>query len=232
MGKLTKVAILLLSLLFLFSCASTEKSEESEASATEERRKDAVALLSFDMFSSVEDWEMDTSVLSSSLPSSFTVYSDYVPSYGELELKYVSSISRISEEAVRTSLPLLATYASSLIDEPEKYISDDDSFTSELKNISLEEEVEGIVLSALKEHSAEINESFLQVKRVFDEIRTAYANLSKVEKGVALPEASGMDFNVAAHLVSESFFTNLGSLERTLKNTPASSDSLYAVFWE
>ena len=230
MGKLTKVAILLLSLLFLFSCASTEKSEESEASATEERRKDAVALLSFDMFSSVEDWEMDTSVLSSSLPSSFTVYSDYVPSYGELELKYVSSISRLSE-AVRTSLPLLATYASSLIDEPEKYISDDDSFTSELKNISLEE-VEVIVLSALKEHSAEINESFLQVKRVFDEIRTAYANLSKVEKGVALPEASGMDFNVAAHLVSESFFNDLGSLERTLKNTPASSDSLYAVFWE
>ena len=231
MGKLTKVAILLLSLLFLFSCASTEKSEESEASATEERRKDAVALLSFDMFSSVEDWEMDTSVLSSSLPSSFTVYSDYVPSYGELELKYVSSISRISEEAVRTSLPLLATYASSLIDEPEKYISDDDSFTSELKNISLEE-VEVIVLSALKEHSSEINDSFLQVKRVFDEIRTAYANLSKVEKGVALPEASGMDFNVAAHLVSESFFNDLGSLERTLKNTPASSDSLYAVFWE
>ena len=231
MGKLTKVAILLLSLLFLFSCASTEKSEESEASATEERMKDAVALLSFDMFSSVEDWEMDTSVLSSSLPSSFTVYSAYVPSYGELELKYVSSISRISEEAVRTSLPLLATYASSLIDEPEKYISDDDSFTSELKNICLEE-VEVIVLSALKEHSAEINDSFLQVKRVFDEIRTAYANLSKVEKGVALPEASGMDFNVAAHLVSESFFTDLGSLERTLKNTPASSDSLYAVFWE
>ena len=125
----------------------------------------------------------------------------------------------------------MSTYASSLIDEPEKYISDDDSFTSELKNISLEE-VEVIVLSALEEHSAEINDSFLQVKRVFDEIRTAYANLSKVEKGVALPEASEMDFNVAAHLVSESFFTDLGSLERTLKNTPASSDSLYAVFWE
>ena len=68
------------------------------------------------------------------------------------------------------------------------------------------------------------------MKRVFDEIRTAYAKLSKVEKRMALPEASGMDFNVAAHLVSERFFTDLDSLGRTLKNTPAYSDSLFAVF--
>ena len=70
------------------------------------------------------------------------------------------------------------------------------------------------------------------MSKIFGEIRKGYASLESVGKGEYLPEAESILFDIVSVVVSDEFFNQLGREEKTLKNTPASSDSPYSVFWE
>lgn len=219
-----------ISLLTLSSCATVGGNEEKE-SVSVERERAAIELLSLDMFSSLSSFSFDSEILSEALPSSFSIYEEYVPSYDTLTEKYLSDVAKVATEAVESYMPVIKERALEMAKDPMEYISGDTTLTDALKKL-MGGELSAVVYDTLFERKEYLDESFLTVSRIFNEIRKGYASLESVGKGEYLPEAMSILLDNASMIVSDAFFTSLGSVEKTLKNTPVSSNSPYAVFWE
>ena len=206
--------IIAVSLLTLSSCATGGSGEEKEIISVE-RERAAMELLSLDMFSSL----------------SFSIYEEYVPSFDDLENKYLSDVADAAVEAVKNYMPVIKESALELAKEPLDYIKGDTSLTNALRS-KVGGELSSVIYSTLQDKSSDLEESFLGVSKIFGEIRKGYASLESVGKGEYLPEAESILFDIVSVVVSDEFFNQLGREEKTLKNTPASSDSPYSVFWE
>ncbi|MGN1164345.1 MAG: hypothetical protein ACI4S4_06010 [Candidatus Ornithospirochaeta sp.] len=224
------VVFLALSVL-LSSCASTDGGDKSAGKEATEREKSAVELLSIDMFSSLSSFSIPNSDLAPALPYSYIVYESYVPSFDHLEDSYLSSVAFIAEKAISEYMPVLRNIALEKAEEPLAYIAGDTSLSDELKEEYMSFLVSLIEDAFIKESDV-IEEAFSISEKVFSEIRIGYRNLGNVGKGEDLPVAEGIDYSEAARLAATAFFLTLGNSERVLKNTPASADSPYSVFWE
>lgn len=222
--------IIAVSLLTLSSCATGGSGEEKEIISVE-RERAAMELLSLDMFSSLSSFSIDSKILEEALPSSFSIYEEYVPSFDDLENKYLSDVADAAVEAVKNYMPVIKESALELAKEPLDYIKGDTSLTNALRS-KVGGELSSVIYSTLQDKSSDLEESFLGVSKIFGEIRKGYASLESVGKGEYLPEAESILFDIVSVVVSDEFFNQLGSEEKTLKNTPASSDSPYSVFWE
>ena len=188
-------------------------------------------LLSLDMFSSLSSFSIDSKILEEALPSSFSIYEEYVPSFDDLENKYLSDVADAAVEAVKNYMPVIKESALELAKEPLDYIKGDTSLTNALRS-KVGGELSSVIYSTLQDKSSDLEESFLGVSKIFGEIRKGYASLESVGKGEYLPDAESILFDIVSVVVSDEFFNQLGREEKTLKNTPASSDSPYSVFWE
>ena len=222
--------IIAVSLLTLSSCATGGSGEEKEIISVE-RERAAMELLSLDMFSSLSSFSIDSKILEEALPSSFSIYEEYVPSFDDLENKYLSDVADAAVEAVKNYMPVIKESALELAKEPLDYIKGDTSLTNALRS-KVGGELSSVIYSTLQDKSSDLEESFLGVSKIFGEIRKGYASLESVGKGEYLPDAESILFDIVSVVVSDEFFNQLGSEEKTLKNTPASSDSPYSVFWE
>lgn len=222
--------IIAVSLLTLSSCATGGSGEEKEIISVE-RERAAMELLSLDMFSSLSSFSIDSKILEEALPSSFSIYEEYVPSFDDLENKYLSDVADAAVEAVKNYMPVIKESALELAKEPLDYIKGDTSLTNALRS-KVGGELSSVIYRTLQDKSSDLEESFLGVSKIFGEIRKGYASLESVGKGEYLPEAESILFDIVSVVVSDEFFNQLGSEEKTLKNTPASSDSPYSVFWE
>ena len=222
--------IIAVSLLTLSSCATGGSGEEKEIISVE-RERAAMELLSLDMFSSLSSFSIDSKILEEALPSSFSIYEEYVPSFDDLENKYLSDVADAAVEAVKNYMPVIKESALELAKEPLDYIKGDTSLTNALR-YKVGGELSSVIYSTLQDKSSDLEESFLGVSKIFGEIRKGYASLESVGKGEYLPEAESILFDIVSVVVSDEFFNQLGREEKTLKNTPASSDSPYSVFWE
>ena len=222
--------IIAVSLLTLSSCATGGSGEEKEIISVE-RERAAMELLSLDMFSSLSSFSIDSKILEEALPPSFSIYEEYVPSFDDLENKYLSDVADAAVEAVKNYMPVIKESALELAKEPLDYIKGDTSLTNALRS-KVGGELSSVIYSTLQDKSSDLEESFLGVSKIFGEIRKGYASLESVGKGEYLPDAESILFDIVSVVVSDEFFNQLGSEEKTLKNTPASSDSPYSVFWE
>ena len=128
-------------------------------------------------------------------------------------------------------VPTIKERALEMAGSPLPYISGDTSFTDDLK-MEMEGELSSVILNELRESDEYLDESFLPVYKVFEEIRKGYKTLEAVGKGEYLSQAERIDIEEASVIVSSEFFDQLGKKEKILKNTPVSSDSPYSVFWE
>ena len=219
------------SLLALSSCATSGGSGEEKESLSVERERAAIELLSLDMFSSLSSFSFDPDILSEALPSSFSTYEEYVPSYDTLKKKYLSDVAEVAAEAVESYMPIIKEAALEMAQDPLGYISGDTTLSEALER-KMGVDLSSVIYDSFYAHSAFLEESFLSVSRVFDEIRKGYASLESVGKGEYLPEAKSILFSNASTIVSDEFFRLLGKHEMILKNTPVSSNSPYSVFWE
>ena len=188
-------------------------------------------LLTLGMFSSLSSFSIDSKILEEALPPSFSIYEEYVPSFDDLENKYLSDVADAAVEAVKNYMPVIKESALELAKEPLDYIKGDTSLTNALRS-KVGGELSSVIYSTLQDKSSDLEESFLGVSKIFGEIRKGYASLESVGKGEYLPEAESILFDIVSVVVSDEFFNQLGREEKTLKNTPASSDSPYSVFWE
>ena len=222
--------IIAVSLLTLSSCATGGSGEEKEIISVE-RERAAMELLSLDMFSSLSSFSIDSKILEEALPSSFSIYEEYVPSFDDLENKYLSDVADAAVEAVKNYMPVIKESALELAKEPLDYIKGDTSLTNALRS-KVGGELSSVIYSTLQDKSSDLEESFLGVSKIFGEIRKGYASLESVGKGEYLPEAESILFDIVSVVVSDEFFNQLGREEKALKNTPASSDAPYSVFWE
>ena len=226
------LGILILAVLFAFtSCATTGEKKEDGDGVSIEKEKAAMELLTVDMFSSLSSFSFDSLALADALPDSFTIYKEYVPSYDALEKKYLSEVKDVAVEAVESYMPVIKNMAFVLSGDPLPYIPGDTTFTKELER-RLGGELSKVIYEKFLEESSCLEESFLSVARIFNEIRSGYASLSSVGKGEYLPEAESIVLEKASMIVSTEFFLELGKEETILKNTPVSSNSPYSVFWE
>ena len=219
------------SLLFLSSCATNSSGGEEKEMVSVEKEMAAMELLSFDMFSSLSSFSFEPEILSDALPSSFTLYKEYVPSYNDLEKKYLTDVASVAIDAVDSYVPVIKERALEMSGEPTKYISGDTTFSDALKT-RMGEELSSVIYNTLSDNSSLLDESFLSIARIFDEIRKGYASLKSVGKEENLPKVESILLKTASTIVSDEFFRQLGKKEKILKNTPVSSDSPYSVFWE
>ena len=222
--------IIAVSLLTLSSCVTGGSGEEKEIVSVE-RERAAMELLSLDLFSSLSSFSIDSEILEEALPSSFLLYEEYLPSFDDLENKYLTDVADVAVEAVKNYMPVIKESALELAKDPLDYIEGDTTFSNALRS-KVGEELSSVVYSTLQNNSSDLEESFLGVSKIFGEIRKGYASLESVGKGEYLPEADSILFNSVSIIVSDEFFNQLGREEKILKNTPVSSDSPYSVFWE
>ena len=222
---------LLFSLLLLISCVSIGEEGNGNGKEATERERSAVELMAIDMFSSLSSFTLSNSDLAPALPYSYVAYESYVPSFDHLEDSYLSPIARIAEKAISEYIPVLRNRALEKADNPLLYISGDTSLSDDLESSYLSELSSLVEDAFIAEHSF-IEEAFSLSQKVFSEIRTGYRNLESVGKGEDLPVAEGIDYAEAARLAAAVFFSSMGERESVLKNTPASADSPYSVFWE
>ena len=148
-----------------------------------------------------------------------------------MENKYLSDVADAAVEAVKNYMPVIKESALELAKEPLDYIKGDTSLTNALRS-KVGGELSSVIYSTLQDKSSDLEESFLGVSKIFGEIRKGYASLESVGKGEYLPEAESILFDIVSVVVSDEFFNQLGREEKALKNTPASSDAPYSVFWE
>ena len=217
-------------LLTLSSCATGNNGEEKEIVSVA-RERAAMELLSLDMFSSLSSFSFDSEILAEALPSSFSAYEEYVPSYDYLENKYLCDVADIAAEAVENYMPVIKENALELAKDPLDYIKGDTTFSNALRS-KVRGELSSVILDTLQNKSSYLEESFSDVSKIFDEIRKGYASLESVGKGEYIPKAESINLDVVSIIVSDEFFNKLGREEKILKNTPVSSDSPYSVFWE
>ena len=213
--------IIAVSLLTLSSCATGGSGEEKEIISVE-RERAAMELLSLDMFSSLSSFSIDSKILEEALPSSFSIYEEYVPSFDDLENKYLSDVADAAVEAVKNYMPVIKESALELAKEPLDYIKGDTSLTNALRS-KVGGELSSVIYSTLQDKSSDLEESFLGVSKIFGEIRKGYASLESVGKGEYLPEAESILFDIVSVVVSDEFFNQLGREEKTLKNTDRKS---------
>ena len=221
-----------MAVLFAFtSCATTGEKGEDGDGVSIEKEKAAMELLTVDMFASLSSFSFDSLALADALPDSCTIYKEYVPSHDALEKKYLSEVKDVAVEAVESYMPVIKNMAFVLSGDPLPYIPGDTTFTKELER-RLGGELSKVIYDKFLEESSCLEESFLSVAKIFNEIRSGYASLSSVGKGEYLPEAESIVLEKASMIVSTEFFLELGKEETILKNTPVSSNSPYSVFWE
>ena len=176
-------------------------------------------------------FSFDSEILAEALPSSFSAYEEYVPSYDYLENKYLCDVADIAAEAVENYMPVIKENALELAKDPLDYIKGDTTFSNALRS-KVRGELSSVILDTLQNKSSYLEESFSDVSKIFDEIRKGYASLESVGKGEYIPKAESINLDVVSIIVSDEFFNKLGREEKILKNTPVSSDSPYSVFWE
>ncbi len=196
--------IIAVSLLTLSSCATGGSGEEKEIISVE-RERAAMELLSLDMFSSLSSFSIDSKILEEALPSSFSIYEEYVPSFDDLENKYLSDVADAAVEAVKNYMPVIKESALELAKEPLDYIKGDTSLTNALRS-KVGGELSSVIYSTLQDKSSDLEESFLGVSKIFGEIRKGYASLESVGKGEYLPDVESILFDIVSVVVSDEFF--------------------------
>ena len=110
-----------------------------------------------------------------------------MPSYDDLEKKYLTDVASVAIDAVDSYVPVIKERALEMSGEPTKYISGDTTFSDALKT-RMGEELSSVIYNTLSDNSSLLDESFLSIARIFDEIRKGYSSLKSVGKEENLPK--------------------------------------------
>ena len=225
------VFAILIALLIFPSC----QTRSDESGFTRDERVAALRILTADMISSLlSDGAVEESFFVSQLPSEYTIYSEYSPSYRMLTDDYTSELSSIV-------LPLFseaAAFILSRIDEcvsggdTERMVKTPEGMTDRIQDL-LAVDIYNYLVQAVNEMSDELDEAFRDCFVIFSSVRASYLNLRSVGVSITLPSPEPLDSNDIAFAVEAALFTRLAEHEKELKSRiPESLEDPYAVFWE
>lgn len=216
--------------LSIASCKSTEKLVlEGDARI---RATDAIELLSSDMLTSVVV-DIPTERLYSALPVEYTVYEDYVPLYSLYRDQYLGEIANVLEDTIPSLYDSIYSYLCILAANPELYITEDTSLTTDLANIYKDALVSELH-AELSRRTGDFAFALSDSKTEFDSIKKAYENLDVVDSGSVIPDVLGVNIYQVAVVGVDILLLNLSEMESELKNrvVDRNSDTLYSIFWE
>lgn len=216
---------ILLIILLLSSCATLDN-----GSGTGEEEEEAVKTLFEDMISSLSSFELSSSDIEPALPSSYTVYSSYLPSYETIKERYLSSVLDIIEEDLLSSFKSnIESSLQLLLDNPSSYIE------GTLISSVLKANLYSLILSSFNDvieaKRSEIDEAFDESRSDFGRIRKSYENLTLLGITVSLPRAEPLDTSLSAELCLEEYFLYLEENEISLRSDPLYSAGAYRLFW-
>lgn len=218
-------AALLIALLFFVSCSSTRSSYLSFP----DEEKTAVLTLASDMTESFSA-TLTTDDIAPALSSSYTFYSDYLPSFSAVEERYLSSVINILEDDFTSSfISVINSEAKIEAETPERFID------GEMLSLALENNTRAALTSAFEEvissHSTELDEAFSESEYTFSRIQRSYRNLVIVDISLSIPDPEPIDENKLINLVLDKYYSSLKENETKLRNNPLYGESSYRLFW-
>ena len=222
--KKRSVFLILLSLFILSSCRTVSPGDGTQ---TGDREKSAVLTLVEDTLSSVGEECVTSGDFESALPLSYTAYEDYIPSYDEIEEKYLSSVASIVNEEITGlfSFAILSA-ADTVADNPSPYLAGE-SIISALRKAT-EESLTAALTSSLEEREDELDSSFTESREAFGRVKKAYSALSAVSKGIYLPTARALDIKSIVSVSVDRYFFLLSEEESAFRTNPLYGErSLY-----
>lgn len=231
MGR--KFLFLLITLLLITSCMSSEKRTRVLDDEQFKRIEEAVSILQQDAFKIAED----NSPLSSDevlllLSDDTKAYGAYLPLYDRMESEYVKCVEDLANVMLSDAFSAIGSDSAFVMTNPVVFVSSDNSIAMEYERIR-----GPYVLSVLndsyeknKEKSEEALSSFLLELGI---VKRNYDNLSLSGYGTTLAEAKGIEKDDLINFLFKRIFDLLANAETMLKNAPLEDkDSPYSVFWE
>ena len=215
---------LLIALLFFVSCSSTRS-----ASSSSDEEKTAVLTLASDMTESFSA-SLSTDDIAQALSSSYTFYSDYLPSFSAVKERYLSSIINILEDDFTSCfISIISSQSEKEAETPGRFID------GELLSLSLETATRATLTSDFEEiiskHTLELDEAFSESENTFSCIQRSYRSLVIVDISLSIPDPEPIETNKLINLVLDKYFSSIKENETKLRNNPFYGESSYRLFW-
>lgn len=216
--------ILLVSLLLILlaSCTTLRPSDVTE---TEEGERSAVVTLVSDIVSAGEEC-VKAEDFEDILPYSYTVYSSYIPSYGDIMKRYLTSLASLVNEGVSALFPDVVISAGEEASESAYSYMEGESVTATL-NVRTGEALSEALGAYLEERASDIEEAFSESREAFGRVKKAYELLSAVSKAVVLPSAEPVSPSDMVSTAVGSYFSLLSAEETRLRSNPLYGDGIF-----
>lgn len=221
--------ILILALFLLSSCATGRKTNAGDEVDSVE--VEAVSVLGRDMMSAVTAGTLSTSDIEPALSVNYTSYSKYLPSYKEIETRYLEKVLSLFEpDFVNIFKDTVNSALDELSSSPEKYLAGD-MLTPDLKtkaDSSLREKFSSLIESS----SSEMKEAYRESGESFSMVKKAYDNLYIIGDDENLGSPEEIERESLITLVLEKYFSVIEKEELSLRTNPLYGESTYRLFWE
>lgn len=229
-----RLSILLVFLVFLFSCSSTSMDLDSDgntSSSSEDEIVSALTLLLSDTFSLTKENISIAKEEIADAAGNLDQYENYLPRFDELKESYLSSLSDLAENAARDAIDYLESLNIVISSNSRSFINDR-TLSSFLRS-SIKENVRMHIVSYLRSNSSEARAIYDAIKTECDIINVNMENLRKVGADLYLPRFEFISYSSFADMVFNILFDRLEENEMILKNRPLDEDTdpLYRVFW-
>lgn len=164
------------------------------------------------------------------LSSSYTFYSDYLPSFSAVKERYLTSIVDILEDEFEsTFISIITKESQTQADNPGHFI-DGDMLTSALET-STRTSATNAFSEIIGEHKDELENAFGESLSTFSKIQRSYRNLVIVGISLYIPDPEPIDSNKLVSLVLDKYYSILSDNETKLRNNPLYGESSYRLFW-
>ena len=212
-------------------CASSRPVSSVDAVDLADRAEAALSMLSEDISDESASSAMDEDAVSSFLPDSYRIYSEYVPLYEPIKDAYAASVISVLGDANEVLDSLFVSYADSMKARASSVISSDTALVDMVR--AEHRDVFVSCLSAFLEGSSALADAFGLSYSAFSSVKKAYDRLEEVGFSLSLPIPEPVDAAALSQQYVDAYFLRLSGYERLIKNQRLDSekDSVYSVFW-
>lgn len=213
-----KITLLLLSILLLASCSTTDRQAQLSAEAAI-RISDSLISSMKNALISTEN-TLFTSGIDYSLDSSYQPYLRDLPQFRRTAETYLSSAAELLHQAMRTVTDYVLTYLddSFTIENPEIYLDAGYSSISSELETRLKDEVENLFLEYIQMNKDDMDLVYASLQYEADIWRNNLQNLSLVGEGEEIGNITPIDDVSLAEYAAEAFFRAIGEAEVTARS--------------
>lgn len=213
-----KITVLILAVMLLMSCTSTER--EAQLSA------EAAIIISDNLIATMKNALINTentlfvSGIDYSLDSSFQPYLRDLPQFRRTAEEYLKTAAELLHSAMRTVTDYVLTYldTSFTIENPEVYLDEGYSSVSAELESRLQSDVEELFYEYIHENKNALDLVYASLQYEADIWRNNLANLSRVGEGQEIGNISPIDDRSLAEYAASAFFRAIGEAEVTLRS--------------